>query len=109
MDFPFHYRWIDKTPVRRFLRCWAESQDFGAFVPERSAVERTRSTQRSPEIFLDGLPNFRPAVRLHGEDRVTDLPKATGGAEIAADSIDHPGSYIEMLFTAPAEGKRIAT
>jgi TetR/AcrR family transcriptional repressor of nem operon len=26
------------------------------------------------------------------------LAKATGGAEIAADSIDHLRSYIEMLF-----------
>ncbi len=31
------------------------------------------------------------------------LAKATGGAEIAADSIDHLRRHVEMLFTAPAE------
>ena len=36
-------------------------------------------------------------------------PKASSGAEIATDNIDHLSINIEMLFTAPAEGKRIAT
>jgi len=31
------------------------------------------------------------------------LAKATGGAEIAADSIDHLHRYIEMLFGAETE------
>jgi hypothetical protein len=41
--------------------------------------------------------------------RAIGPPKERGGAEIATDSINHPGSYIEMLFTAPAEGQHIAT
>ncbi|RYC15608.1 TetR/AcrR family transcriptional regulator [Ciceribacter ferrooxidans] len=35
------------------------------------------------------------------------LAKATGGADIAADSIDHLSRYIRMLFSAGAERKRI--
>jgi hypothetical protein len=46
---------------------------------------------------------------MYGEGTITGPPKATGRAEIGAASIDHPGSHIEMLFTAPAEGERIAT
>jgi hypothetical protein len=64
---------------------------------------------RWPGIFLDELSNSHPAVRLYGEGSVTGPPKATGGAEIAAGSIDHLSRYIEMLFTAPAKSKRIVT
>jgi hypothetical protein len=60
-------------------------------------------------MFLEELPNSRLVVRMYGEGTITGPPKATGRAEIGAASIDHPGSHIEMLFTAPAEGERIAT
>ncbi|HLP68097.1 MAG TPA: TetR/AcrR family transcriptional regulator [Rhizobium sp.] len=35
------------------------------------------------------------------------LAKATGGADIAVDSIDHLSRYLRMLFSAGAERKRI--
>jgi TetR/AcrR family transcriptional regulator, transcriptional repressor for nem operon len=37
------------------------------------------------------------------------LAKATGGAEIAADSIDHLHRYIEMLFDVGTEQAKLLT
>jgi hypothetical protein len=50
-----------------------------------------------------------PCVSVGSPAHHRGLGKAKGGAEIATASIDQPRRYIEMLFTAPAEGKRIAT
>jgi hypothetical protein len=99
-------RYCDKTPVELFCVFCQKIKALSSLLQPCSHSINAAVAR----IFLDELSNSHPAVRLYGEGRVTGPPKATGGAEIATDSIDHlMSSNIEMLFTAPAEGKRIAT